>query len=253
MPNLPRALSALKQLAHLLDSVSLAGGAPTRYERLTNEYQAALEDAYQSWARWLIRQLNDAADDADRKQQIATSADGLLKTLQRIGNEHLPYAVNAIGVAEYAPSPDAWRMIAQAIESQNADFEARLIPYVIDTLQRGIDEQTDLRAVAESLTPRVAFYAGNLWVVIQKLVGDFAQQAATRDDLIYRCRWVRTQDDASCQSCIEFECEYDSYEAMLQATNQCVPGYFETSPYRSCFWNCRCWIELLINGRWTRI
>lgn len=252
MPNLPRALDALKQLAHLLDTAHLA--APKRYERLTDEYQAALVEAYQAWARGIVRQTDDAADDAERKTQIAEGVNELLRTLQRIGQEHLPYAVNAIGVEEYSPSPDAWRMIAQAIEAQDAEFETKLVPYVIDALQRGVDEQTDLRSVAESLLPKVVYYAGGLWIVIQRLVGDFTQQAATRDDLIYRCRWVRTKDDNSCQSCIEFAGEYESYEQMLKVTNQCVPGYFVGSPFKSACWlKCRCWLELFINGKWTRI
>lgn len=254
MPNLPSALAALKQMARLLDQQMIQLAAPKRYERLTDEYEAALVDAYDAWVRSLMRQLNDATDDLDRKAQIADGANGLLLTLNRVGQAHLPYAVTAIGVAEYAPSPDAWRMIAGAIEAQDAEFETKLVPYVIEALQRGVDEQTDLRAVAESLLPKVAYYAGGLWIVIQRLVGDFTQQAATRDDLIYRCRWVRVKDDNSCKSCIEFAGEYESYEAMLQATNQCVPGYFVGSPFKSACWlNCRCWLELFINGKWVRI
>lgn len=253
MANLTRALGILKRMAHLLDTTPLASGT-SRYERVTNAYEDELISAYQTWVRYLLRELNDAADDIERKRIIGQGAQGLLATLQRVGQANMPLAANAIGIGNYAPSPDAWRMIAEAIDLQNADFETRLIPFVLQTLERGVDEGTDLRAVADSLTSRVAYYAGGVWIVTQRLVGDFVQQAATRDDLIYRVRWVRTKDDHSCQSCIEFEGEYDSYEQMLQATNQCVPGYFVGSPYKSACWlNCRCYIEVFIDGKWVRV
>jgi hypothetical protein len=213
-----------------------------------------LIDAYEAWARWLMRELGNAADDAERKRVIADGASGLAWSLQRVGQEHLPYAVTAIGVADYVPSADAWRMIAEAIEAQNRDIETRLIPYVIETFDKGVSESADLRTIADTIAARVAIYAGNLWIVIQRLVGDFAAQAQERDDLIYPARWVRVHDKNSCESCIEFAGEYESYEALLQATNQCVPGYFVGSPYKSACWlNCRCYIELKINGVWTRI
>jgi hypothetical protein len=253
MVNLQRALDVLRQMARLLDaSVMLA--APNRYARVTDTYETALLDAYESWTRWLIRELRDAADDAERKRVIADGAAGLTRALQRVGQEHLPYAVTAIGVADYVPSAEAWRMIADAIEAQNADIAARLAPFVVEKLSSALDEGVDLGAVAESLAPRVTFFAGNLWIVIQRLVGDFAAQAQERDDLIYPARWVRVRDDHSCESCIQFEGEYESFDALLQATNQCVPGYFVGSPYKSACWlNCRCRIELKINGVWTRI
>jgi len=251
MPNLPRALDALRRMAHLLDTVSLA--APTRYDHMTNDYKAALLDAYDSWVLWFKRELRDTSDPAELKRKIAEGAAGLIDRLRLVGQEHLPYAVNAIGVDDYVPSSDAWRMIADAIESQRADVEDRLVPFVINKLNTAVDEGTDLEAVAESCAPRVSEYAGHLWIVIQRLVGDFASQAAARDDLIYRCRWVRVKDDNSCEACKAFEGEYESYDAMLQATGECVPGYFVGSPYRSCWLNCRCYIELFIDGKWTRI
>ena len=252
MPDLPLALAALQRMAHLLDANTAQLGAPTRYERINADYETALLEAYQSWVKGLIKRLAGLSD-SERKIEIDASAKTLLADLKLAGQEHLPYAVTAIGVQDYVPSPDAWRMIADAIDAQNLDLETRLVPNVIEKLQRGVDEGADVSAVAESLLPRVAFYSGNQWATIQKLVGDFAAQAQTRDDLIYPCRWVRVKDDHSCESCIEFAREYPSYDAMLEATGQCVPGFFVGSPYRSCWLNCRCEINLFINGKWTRV
>jgi AcrR family transcriptional regulator len=251
MPDFKRALTALRQMARLLDAVMLA--TPNRYERVTDAYQTALVEAYDTWARWTTRELEKAVDDTARAEVLAIGEKGLRGALQRVGTEYLPNAVSAIGATDYVPSPAAWRMIAEAIETQNNDIATRLVPYVIESLQRGIAEQTDLRAVAESLAPRVASYAGNLWIVIHRLVGDFAAQAQARDDLIYPARWVRVRDDRSCESCIQFEGVYESYDALLQATGQCVPGYFVGSPYSACWLNCRCYIELKIDGVWTRV
>ncbi len=265
MPDLPRALAALQRMAWLLDEAAptasratgrfrpaqLAAGR-SRYARVTNEYRDQLISAYETWTRWLLRQLDGDAE--SQKAQIAANAQGLARTLQQIGTEHLPYAVTAIGTQDYVPSADAWRMIADAVDAQNSDIATKLVPYVVESLQRGVDEATDLAAVADSLLPRVSFYAGNLWVVINRLVGDFAGQAATRDDLIYPCRWVLDPQAQHCDSCPAFAGEYPSYDAMLAKTFQCVPGYFVGSPYKkSCWLNCRCKLQLQINGEWVTV
>ncbi len=261
MPDLPRALAALKRMAWLLDEASghfapmaLLAGRDNRgrYERLTNAYQDALTQAYQSWAKQALKGLSGNTD--EQKAQIEAASAGLLAALQQVGQERLPYAVTAIGAEAYMPSPDAWRMIAEAMDSQARDITTRLVPDVIAKLERGVDEGSDLGAVADSLLPQVSFYAGNLWVVIQRLVGDFATQATTRDDLIYPCRCVLDPQAQHCDSCPAFAGEYPSYDAMLEATGQCVPGYFVGSPYKkSCWLNCRCHIELQINGEWTKV
>lgn len=252
MPNLARALVALKRMAHLLDTNAAQLAAPSRYDRVTNDYQAALQSAFEAWASGLLRDVRGKSTD-EQKTIIDASAGALSNALNRVTSEHLPYAVNAIGTSEYIPSPDAWRMIADAIDAQTKDIDARLVPFVTDKLRQGVTDGLELRGVADSLLPRVGFYAGTLWATIQRLVGDFANQASIRDDLIYRCRWVRVPDDHSCQSCVEFAGEYASYDELLKATNECVPGYFVGSPYNSCWLNCRCHIELLIDGRWTRL
>jgi hypothetical protein len=246
MPDLARALAVLKQMAQLADRNTRG-----RYERLTNEYQDALRAAYEDWIKQTLATLK--GDAFQQRQQIADAGTGLIKALERVGQEHLPYAVSAIGTQDYVPSPDAWHMIADAITAQNVDIEARLVPDVLGKLERGVDEGTDLAAVADSVLPHVEFYAGNQWIVIQRLVGDFAAQAQARDDLIYPCRWVKVKDQRSCEACVEFAGEYESYDALLEATGQCVPGYFIGSPFKSCWLNCRCHIELRIDGEWTRV
>lgn len=241
----------LDEATGLFRPAQLADGR-NRYVRITNQYGDQLVSTYQGWIKGVLRGLR--GDAAEQSAQIAANAQALVADLQRVGQEHLPYAVTAIGAEDYMPSPDAWRMIADAIDAQNTDIATRLVPDVVAKLQRGITEGADLVAVADSLVPRVSFYAGNLWVCIQRLVGDFAAQAQQRDDLVYPCRWVLDPQAQHCDSCPQFAGDYPSYEAMLQATNQCVPGYFFGSPYKkSCWLNCRCHLELLINGKWVRV
>ncbi len=255
MPDFARALAALGKMARLADQmVALQAadrGGRGRYERLTNDYQAELTTTYDAWVGRLIKGLTgDWAHDAPAIEGAMLE---LERSLQDLAQAQLPWAVTAIGVEDYVPSAEAWRMIADAITQNNSDVSSRLVPEIHDKLLRGLTEELDLAGVAQSLTPRVAFYAGNFWVVIQRLVGDFAAQAETRDDLIYPCRWVWDPQAKHCDSCPQFAGEYESYAAMLAATNQCVPGYFVGSPYKSCWLNCRCHLELYINGKWVRV
>ncbi len=234
------ARSALHDAAIALDHiVELAvpdtRNARGRYERLTNTYQDDLISWYINWGARLVKSLN--GDVAAKQTQIDTAIPELQTRLQQAAQEHMPYAVQAIGVEEYAPSPEAWHMMGDAIAATQADIATRLIPEIHATLSRALVEGADVEAIVQSLIPRVAFYAGALWIAIQRLVGDFAAQATTRDDLIYRCRWVLDPHAEHCPACLEFAGEYDSYAAMLERTLQAVPGYFAGYPGRACWLN----------------
>jgi len=131
MADLNSALSVLGRMAYLLDD-RVALSAPRRYERVTNDYRDALVNAYREWIRITLR------GSANDRSAIQNAADDLARRLTRTSMEHLPYAVTAIGVVDYVPSPAAWRMIADAMEHQNKDIENRLVPDVIEKLQRAI-------------------------------------------------------------------------------------------------------------------
>lgn len=243
--------AALKRLARKLDALYLASGAG-RYERATNAYQADLLDTYDAWTRGLMRTLKGVTDLEQARQIVNEAMPALRRALQDAAQQSLPEAVGAMTDA-YVPSADAWRMIADALTETNANIETRLVPDIEEKLLRGIAEGADLNGVAQSMVSRVGLYAGDYWALIQRLIGDYARQAQTGDDVIYRCRWVRVHDEHSCEACVEYEGEYDSYTAMLDVTRQSVPGYFFNSPYRSCWGNCRCYLELLIDGKWKRV
>ena len=238
-------------LARKLDALYLASGA-SRYERATNAYQADLLDAYDQWTRGLMRRLKGVTDLEQARQIVTEAMPELRRALQDLAQSTLPAAVGAMTDA-YVPSADAWRMIADAITETNSNIDTRLVPDVEEKLLRGIAEGADLNGVAQSLVARVGIYAGDYWAVIQRLIGDYAAQAQTGDDVIYKCRWVRVHDDHSCEACIAYEGEYDSYTAMLEITRQSVPGYFFNSPLRSGWGNCRCYLELFIDGKWRKV
>ncbi len=253
MPDLLRAGIALYRMAELLDAVELQSpadrGGVGRYERATNGYQDALLAAYRTWLKGLQKQLTcDAAKDAEL---ISAEIPALRRELQAVAQAQLPEALSQLH-SDYTPSAEAWIRVADAITQADSDIDTRLVPDIAEKLQRALNEGADLGSVAQSLEPRVAQYAGAYWVLIMRAVGDYAMQAS-QDNVIYPVQWIRNHDTASCESCIQFEAEYPSYDAMLASTGQSVPGYFAGSPYQSCWGNCRCHLKIKIDGEWRRV
>ncbi len=251
-PRLRRLGGALQRMARSLDEmydVQLASG---RYERATDEYEEELLNAYQTWVRKLIKTIGKEKDLVRASQVVTELMPDLLLSLQALATEFLPDAVNAMSDA-YVPSPDAFFLIGNAILQNNADLETRLIPAIEEKLQRAVLDGTPVQSAADSMNYRVSAYAGAYWVLIQRFIGDFAAQAESADDQVYECEWVCVGDDNSCESCLKFRGKYASYNAMLEKTFECVPGYFQHSPYRSCWSFCRCYLRLLINGTWKRV
>lgn len=254
MPNLALASVALYRMAQLLDVAELQSpadrGGRGRYERATSDYQDSLISAYQRWGKNLQKQLTGDLD-AD-SQLISAGMPALRLDLQRLGQSEFPTAFDAMS-ADYIPSADAWRMVSDAIQQNSADIDRRLIPEIESKLARGLVEDADMAGVLQSLEPRVSIYAGNFWALIMHAVGDYAQQAKTFDDLIYPCKWVLDPQADHCEACPIYAGTYDSYDDMLKTTGGSVPGYFAGSPYRSCWGNCRCHLQLRINGAWQRV
>lgn len=243
---------ALRRAARALDHLYLlAGGGRGRYETSTNAYEDALASAYAAWIKQLAKALASTPRE-DQRAQIAEALAELQRTLQGLGQETLPDALYTLG-HDYVPSADAFFMIADAIRQNNLTIATRLLPDLQDKLERALDEEADPAAVAESLASRVTGLAGVYWSTIQRSIGDFAAQAQTADDEIYECRWVLEPRAEHCEACTEFAGTYDSYNAMLQVTRECVPGYFFGYRGRACWSNCRCHLELKINGNWTRV
>lgn len=257
-PRLRRMARQLHAMARALDELQMIQLASGRYERSTDAYEGALLDVYDAWVKRLLQAVGEGAPDTPEAveratQEISARVPDLRVALQAIAQEFLPDAVNAMSDA-YVPSADAYRLIADAITQNNADLETRLMPDVEEKLLRAVKDGTPLADAAVAFESRVAGYAGSFWVLIQRLIGDFVAQKQTADDEIYPVRWVRTKDDASCDSCLAFAGEYESYNAMLEKTFQCVPGYFFNSPYKSACWGyCRCHLEAKINGKWSRL
>lgn len=249
-PKMRRAARALQRAARALDELRYA--AAGRYERAIDDYQNALLAEYDAWAASLIKKIGKETDIERARQVIVEAIPSLRSALHAVAQELLPDAVNAMSAA-YVPSADAYRLIADAITENNADIETRLMPAIEEKLLRAVVEGAPVEQAAQSLVARVTAYAGAFWVLIQRLIGDFVKQMETADDKIYPVRWVRTKDDNSCESCIKFEGEYESYDAMLVQTLQCVPGYFFNSPYPACWGYCRCHLEVKIKGKWVRI
>lgn len=257
-PRLRRLASSLQRMARALDEMQALSAdnearlAAGRYERATDDYQAQLLDAYDAWVKRLNKAIGQETDLERAAQVIVEKMPELRAALHAVAQEFLPDAVNAMSDA-YVPSADAYRLIGDAITQNNGELETRLVPAIEEKLLRAILEGADLTQAAESMSARVAAYAGAFWVLIQRLIGDYVEQMQTADDKIYPVRWVRTKDDRSCESCLKFEGEYKSYAAMLEQTLQCVPGYFFNSPYSACWGYCRCHLEVKIRGKWMRI
>ena len=244
------AVQAFRRMTRSMDQLlALAAGNRGRYENATNAYEAALEDAYAKWLKGLAK---IAGTDAEKRAAIETALADLQRTLQQLGQENLPDTLYVLG-HNYVPSADAFQMVADVIRENDALITARLIPDLREKLYRALDEEADLAGVGQSLAARVTGLAGIYWTTIQRAIGDFAEQAKTADDEVYACRWVLDPGAEHCEACSEFAGTYASYNAMLEATGQCVPGYFFGYRGRACWANCRCHLELKIKDVWVRV
>jgi hypothetical protein len=240
-------------MARLLDTAELQApadrGGIGRYENATNGYQEALLAAYRRWGKDLLKGMS--ADMDANSEAIDKALPDLQRALQAVAQEQLPTALDTLR-NDYVPSADAYNLIADAITQAASDIGTRLVPDVGEKLQRGLAESADLAGVLQSLEPRVGGYAGAMWVLIMRAIGDFAMQGSL-DNIIYRIKWRLDPQVQHCEACPIYAKEYDSYDAMLIETGGSVPGYFAGSPYKACWGNCRCHLELKIDGDWKRV
>ena len=247
MPNLIVARDALEEMNAIVQ-LQEDRRAQGRYERYTNGYQQALESAYSQWVKGLIKKLDGSGDEL---QIINEALPDLIQSLEAVGGEWLVYSGDAL--KDFTPSPEYLRTIADSIEQNRTDIERILVPIIAEKLKGAIVEGLDLQATADSLLPKVAYQAGAMWTLIQRGALDYAAQAASQAETLYPVRWVLDPNAKHCDACVEFAKTYDNYMEMLNQTGQAIPGFFANYSGRACWLNCRCHLEIKINGVWQRV
>ncbi|HID24672.1 MAG TPA: hypothetical protein EYP14_20055 [Planctomycetaceae bacterium] len=254
LPRPPETASVLSPASHPAAesfALRLKRGGP-KWERQTNEYQRALQGAWEAWAEATAKAVIDLGDEQEREEEFDRRVDEIIALLILLGRRNLPSAVD-LGLAGLPPSPLLLQEVAQAV-SENEMYLLRFGEDVKNRFRLAVRSDPalllDVAALAALLltyTARVGLYAGTYWSLIQRGLLDRARQQPEPSKV--PVRWVLDPYvKQHCASCLEFAGTYPNMDALLARTAGVLPG-----AGTDCDGNCRCHLELKIPGKdWSR-
>ena len=216
----------------------------SKMERAVNEYQRRLGLTYAEWVELASEQLENVPD--DKKEETIIALILLLRQmLQADGRRFITEGMH-IGLGSTLPTPDLDRRLQNRLLENDNYMGNSLIPAVDERIRRTLADPNIVGATAfaasmMALQARTELYAGAMWTMMQDAIGEVSKQ---KEDP--RIRWVLDDLAQHCPDCPRFAGEYDSFDAMLAATNGAMPGAGV-----QCNGNCRCHLEYIVNGEWT--
>lgn len=201
------------------------------YEQHTNDVQRQLQLAVEDF----IERLPDepTADDTDRL------TDTLIATLWALLSVGMTGAY-AQGLGGAQPTPTWINRFQQYVGEQRYYLDNSFAPYLQAEISAGLaSEETGetLRERMRKAVPRIALYAGAVWLAIWLGVGD----NVSKPDSMGKVRRVRrVLDDRAlhCTTCPPKAGDYASFEQMMLAVGLPADGSDQ------CKANCRCFIEV---------
>ena len=238
--NLAKAALELMRVA-VIDEKQLEGELGLADEA-TDDYRDELILILLLWAS------RNASVKLSDRLAVNLALDGLRADLEALGARELPKAFR-LG---FGKRPDAAQAVAlDTALLSNSDFiMGSLIPYMevelveTEVLAATIGDVALARAAAWET--RVGLYAGTYWTAIWEGVGE-----ALRDRLDLETVPVRRLLDPGaqhCNTCPGKALEYGSWNEMLGFT-----GGLPADGSDDCHSNCRCQIELFIEGEWVGV
>jgi hypothetical protein len=228
-----------------------AGAGQLRtWERATNDYQRWLGENYGGWARQLARDLSEAESEDDYDDIINEALAALAVAMRQAGRENITRTLGLVGGG--AATPRLLASVSQLIEDNETAIDSSLVPAIRSRLQSGLRDP-DIQATGfvailgllAGFGARVESYAGGMWSAIQHAAGEAATSATAEGT--GEVRWNRDAQAAHCEDCLQFgDRTYESFDAMLAETGNRVPGQVK------CDGNCRCWLEVNLDGEFAR-
>lgn len=225
------------------------GSAP--YERVTNAHQRRLIRVYDSWATQTRRELRVLADRGigppGQRQLLRARLPALEVELADAGRRAIMSATR-LGV------PEAVQPTVRSLIARNTNLiQTALMPTIREQLFVAVAEgQTAdfrlLKAAFDSLRSRVSAYSGAAWVAIFESQRQAGLQQEQETGVQQRVRWSLHELADHCVAspgffgCPDLARVYDSWNEL------------ETVPAGqvSCRGNCRCFLEVEVDGNWQR-
>jgi HK97 family phage portal protein len=217
----------------------------TKDVRATDAYEAELMEEFLSWSEETADALAKAETEDERESLLEEALAVLLLLLLMLGRKRLPEALElAYENADLHPSPDALQFMVNAIISNEKYLTESLIPDIKAKIEKAYqdpdiqlalvsgDGAVALRGTLSVMNARVGSYSGEYFAIYQYARGVIADANGKR------IRWNLEPLSQHCQSCLEFgDKTYDSFAAMLNATNQVSPSHGTI-----CMSRCRCFL-----------
>ena len=245
--------------------------SPDKWDRFLNRYQAELVGIYDAWATETQRLMTRAATSGATSMQVQAILTARSQDLQAhltvLGRARIAQA-GGMGLgrrmAARLESPGVRLAIAKLQASNDLFLSSSLIPDMVSRLSgltvQGLDASvlgTQLEDAFVTLRPRVAGYSGGATVAIfetQKTAGsEWNQERQSRGEGPIPIRWVLDP--------MAEHCEDDPKRGTHGCPNLAgvyLGGWDElpTVPagHVSCLGNCRCRLELSLDGgrTWER-
>jgi len=235
-----------------------AGG---KWERITNKQQRRLVRAYDSWSAKVRKALGSAAERDANRLALTTMLDRFIPELERTMLEITNKGIDQVIRAEAGDRADL-PQVRQVTQRQRAENDQlvreALIPRIreklIDSIATG--EHIDSKVLSASFMPlraATAAYAGGAWVMIftiQQALGRVREVERRREGKpIEPVRWVLDPSAEHCRSsggyygCVDLAGVYPAGWDSLPT----VPAGLTT-----CRGNCRCRLEVKVDGKWQR-
>lgn len=230
------------------------------WEKATNKQQRKLVKAYDEWGVKVRKQLLDAAKSGATEEEMEGILDKNLnmleKTMGDITTEGIDKAAR-LSVKGLMNSPEVIAARLALTNATLANIRNGLIPKTKESLMLNIGKtvEMDRRAVVAVFKPMrsgVAQYAGGMWEAIfetQKAAGKtMEREAIEKGETPPKIKWVldkmaqHCKDSPGFYGCTTLAGEYKSWNDLPT-----VPAGKVT-----CRGNCRCHLEVFINGKWQR-
>ena len=229
------------------------------WEQATNAQQRRLVAAFDKWAPKVRRRLYAMAQQGEPViRQVAYLDEQLVElqaTLVKIGQKGADVATKLAAGAD--PSPGVLVVQQQLATDSDTAITDSLMPHLrasmVRELERGAAaDKTTLKAAFDGNRAPTAQFAGGLWFGIMAVTRAVGQEReatrAAQGDVPERVRWVldaaadHCADSPGFAGCPGLAGTYANWDALPT-----LPGGQVT-----CRGNCRCHLEVEIDGRWER-
>lgn len=235
------------------------GSAP--YERATNAHQRRLVAAYDRWASVARVRVRQALERGVPPSQLPGIMSALMSTLESelidLGRRGILSAART-SVGRRSTQDSRTSGFIQNLVGENTFLiQSQLVPNIRESIIRSIQNAwpvvpgslPDLvRTVFDAQRSKVAQYGGGAWVAIFEVQRQVGRQTELDSGERQRVRWnLHPLADHCSASPGKFGCPdlariYDSWNDLPT-----VPAGEVT-----CRGNCRCWLEVEIEGQWQR-